>query len=134
MLTAGSQTLSATFTPTNKNYSTATASVTLTVNPAASTTAITSGNSVTLKNGTATYKAAFTVGTYKAAGSVTVTFVNGGSTLSCTDASIPATGKGTCNLALTTADEGTWTVTATYAGDNNHTGSTSAPITLTVNP
>ncbi len=134
VLTAGSQTLSATFTPTNKNYSTATASVTLTVNPAASTTAITSGNSVTLKNGTATYKAAFTVGTYKAAGSVTVTFVNGGSTLSCTDASIPATGKGTCNLALTTADEGTWTVTATYAGDNNHTGSTSAPITLTVNP
>jgi hypothetical protein len=136
ILTAGSQTLSATFTPTNKNYTTATATVTLTVNPATSTTAITSADSVTLKNGSATYKAAFTVTSYKPAGAVTVNFVNTttGAMLSCSDSSIPTTGKGTCSQALTTADEGTWTVTATYAGDANHAGSTSAPITLTVNP
>jgi hypothetical protein len=136
ILTPGQQQLGVTYTltgKTGKEYTTANASVYLTVNPATSTTAITSADSVTLKKGTATYKAAFTVDSYKPAGSVTVNFVNTttGATTSCTDSSIATSGKGTCSQAFTAA--GTWTVTATYTpSDTYHTGSTSAPITLTV--
>ncbi len=135
ILTAGTQTLSVTYTPTkasSKDYGTATGTVQLTVNPATSSTAITSADSITLKKGTATYKAAFTVTSYKPTGAVTVTFTNNttGATLTCSDSSIPATGKGACSETFTAA--GSWTVTAAYAGDANHTGSTSNPIKLTV--
>jgi hypothetical protein len=135
LLTAGTQTLAVTFTPAVKTgYNDATASVSLQVLPAASITTITSGNETVTQNrdGIATATAAYSVASYKPTGAVTVT-ANTGET--CTGI-VNGAGNGSCKLYFTSA--GTRTLTATYSGDDNHTGSNSdsqspAP-TVTVNP
>ncbi len=56
---------------------------------------------------------------------------------SCTGTVSSGTGKGSCKLTFTSAPD-TYTISASYAGDPNHTGSnnsTQSPaVTVTVNP
>jgi hypothetical protein len=42
--------------------------------------------------------------------------------------------NGTATLATSFANAGSYTVTATYAGDSNNTGSTSSPVGVTITP
>jgi kumamolisin len=135
---AGNITLSTTFTPTNKNYSTATASVTLQVLLDSTTISVTSPSAtITLgKTGTASTTGDFTVTSYKPTGLVTLTASGPGlSTETCTGTVASATGKGSCKLTF--SQTGEWTLTASYPGDANHTGSNSSgqtpPVTVTVN-
>jgi hypothetical protein len=128
VLPAGSYTMGVTFTPTaNKDYPTATASVSLTVNPTNTTTTITKATapratplamtvSITVANGL--------TATHDATGSVTVTASSGET---CT-ASLTA-GKGSCVLTTAVAESGT--LTAVYSGDSNNNGSTSAAFSFT---
>jgi hypothetical protein len=137
ILNAGTQPLSATFTPSSKtDYNSVTATASLQVNPDATITTVTSNDqTVTLsKMGTATATIDFNVTTaYKPTGSVTVTASTGES---CTGTVSAMTGNGSCKLTFTTA--GTRTVNASYAGDANHTPSNSdsqtPTVTVTVNP
>ncbi len=130
VLTAGTQTLSVTFTPTDHvDYSSATGTVTLVVNKVGTATTITSN----IPNPSAQGKAVlvhFTVTAatdYKApTGKVTVNTSTGES---CTGTL--ANGSGSCSVTFTTA--GPRTLTATYAGDNNNNTSVSAGVVQTVN-
>lgn len=45
-----------------------------------------------------------------------------------------AVANGTATLATSFANAGSYTVTATYAGDNNNTASTSSPVGITITP
>ena len=135
ILVAGTQALSATFTPSSTtDYNTVTPTASLQVNPDSTITSVTSSDqTVTLKNGTATATIDFNVTTaYKPAGSVTVTASTGEN---CSGTVSSSTGNGSCKLTFSTA--GTRTVNASYAGDANHTGSNSdsqnPQITVTVN-
>ncbi len=132
---AGNNTLSATFKPTSANYTTATASVTLQVLPATTETTITSASQMVKlsKTGVATSTLDFDVTSYKPTGSVTLTATTGET---CSGTLTSSTGKGSCKLTFTTT--GARTITATYPGDSNHTGSNNSgqnpPVTVTVNP
>jgi hypothetical protein len=131
VLPAGTHILSVTFTPTDHtDYAKATAKVTLTVNPAPTTTTITSnlpnpsaiGQPVTVH---------FTVSqatNYSApTGSVTVI----ASTLEHCAAAL-ASGSGSCAVTFNTT--GSRTLTATYAGNSNNASSiTVTPAQQTVN-
>jgi sugar lactone lactonase YvrE len=128
ILIAGSQTLSVKFTPTNStNYSPSSASVTLTVGQIGTTTTITS-TTPSAPNMHESFKVFFTVaaGYGKPTQSVTVTSYAGGP--SCTGTL--SAGKGSCTMTFATA--GPETLTATYSGDSNDQGSTSAGYTLTI--
>jgi hypothetical protein len=128
VLPAGSYTMGVTFTPTaSKDYTSSTASVSLTVNPINTTTTITKvivpratplaiTVSITVANGL--------TATHDATGSVTVT-ASSGETCTATLAS----GKGSCVLTTAVAESGT--VTAAYAGDSNNNASTSAAVSFT---
>ncbi|MGA8539308.1 MAG: choice-of-anchor D domain-containing protein [Terriglobales bacterium] len=131
VLPAGTHTLAVTFTPTDHtDYAKATAKVTLTVNPAPTTTTITSN----LPNPSAVGQPVtvhFTVTqatNYAApAGSVTVN----ASTLEHCAAAL-ASGSGSCAVTFNTA--GSRTLTATYAGNSNNASSiTASPVQQTVN-
>ncbi len=126
---AGPDTLTAVY-PQDANYLASSATgVVLTVNPAATTTTITghTPDPSVLGQGIAvdvTVSAQFAV----PLGSVTVS----DGTASCTIASL-VNGSGTCTLTPTTA--GTKTLTATYTpSSGNFAGSSSTPVTHTVNP
>jgi len=127
VLGAGTQTLNVTFTPTDTtDYTTATDSVSLTVNPEQSTTTLTSsanpsvyGQSITL---TATVTAAY--GTLTGS----VIFMDGTTALG--SASLSG-GVATFSTSLTTV--GTSKLTAVYSGDPDVDGSSSAVLSQTVN-
>ena len=123
ILTAGAQTLSATFTPTDTvDYATATDSVTITVNQAASSTVITSGtpNPGTVGAPVTVY---FTVsGTGVPTGMVTVTATSGQ-----TCSGPLSAGSGSCSLTFTAT--GSPKLTASYPGDTNFKSSKSATYT-----
>jgi len=131
VLTAGTQTLSVKFTPTQTaDYTTSTASVQLTVNPVDTTTTITKttpnpssvGQAVTVS-----FRVLQAVtNKIKPTGSVTV---NASSGESCVGTL--ALGKGTCSLTFTSS--GARTLTASYPGDSNNNASVSAAVTQTVN-
>jgi hypothetical protein len=130
VLTAGSQTLSVTFTPTVKDYNSVTQTVTLQVNPVSTTTAITSTspNPSNLKEAvvidyTVTPLISSATGP---TGQVTVT----ASTGETCHASL-SKGNGHCNITFKTA--GARTLTAAYPGDANNEASTSTAVTQTVN-
>jgi hypothetical protein len=130
VLVAGTYTLSVTFKPANaSDYSSATDSVTLVVNPVNTTTTINSN----VPNPSMTGKAVtvhFTVTEatdYKApTGSVTV---NASTGESCTGNL--AAGSGSCKITFSTS--GTRTLTATYSGDSNDNTSVSTSVSQTVN-
>ncbi|MGA9530120.1 MAG: Ig-like domain repeat protein, partial [Terriglobales bacterium] len=128
VLPAGSYTMGVTFTPTaSKDYTTATASVSLTVNPINTTTTITKASAAS-RTAPLALTVSFTVanglGTKYATGSVTVT-ASSGETCTATLAS----GKGSCVLTTAVAESGT--LTAVYAGDSNNNGSTSSAFSFT---
>ncbi len=131
VLTAGMQTLSVKFTPTQTaDYTTSTASVQLTVNPVDTTTTITKTTPNPSNVGQAV-KVNFSVAQavtnkIKPTGSVTV---NASSGESCVGTL--ALGKGTCSLTFTSS--GSRTLTASYPGDSNNNASSSAIVTQTVN-
>jgi len=137
ILSAGTQTLSAAFTPSSTtDYKTVTATASLQVNPDSTITTVTS-NDQTVTNfgrtGTATATIDFNVTTaYKPTESVTVTASTGEN---CAGTVSMMTGNGTCKLTFSTT--GLRTVNASYAGDTNPTGSNSdsqnPQITVTVN-
>jgi hypothetical protein len=136
ILTAGTQTLSASFTPTSKtDYTTAMATTSLQVlQESTSTTVTSSDQAVTLdKTGVATATVDYNVVGYKPTGAVTLTTSTGES---CTGAVSSSTGNGDCKLYF--VSPGTRTVTASYSGDDNHAGSNSdsqsPAVTVTVNP
>ena len=131
----GNVTLTATFTPTDKMFAVTTATVTLQVLQAPTTTTVTSSDqTVTLRaNGTATATVKSNVTSYKPTGSVTLTASTGEV---CSSAVVSGTGNASCILTFTST--GPRTITAAYGGDANHTGSnnsTQSPaVTVTVNP
>ena len=130
VLTAGTQTLSVTFTPTDHfDYSSATDTVTLVVNKVDTTTTITSNTPNPSTHGK-TVLVHFTVTSatnYKApTGKVTV---NASTGESCTGTLV--SGAGGCPVTFSTA--GARTLTATYAGDSNNSSSVSAVAAQTVN-
>ena len=126
VLPAGTQTLSVKFTPTaTDNYTTVTGTTTLVVNPANTTTSVTSVTPDPSQTGQ-TANVDFSVAPDKPTGSVTVT-ASSGETCSGTLTG----GNGHCRLALGTA--GSITLTAAYGGDANNKGSVSAGFTQTVN-
>ena len=127
VLLAGAQTLSATFTPTDAiDYTTATASVPLTVkqapstlNLAASVTSVPAGTAFTLTSTVSSGTTQTPTGT--------VTFYNGGNALG----SIPlANGVATFPTAVTVNS----TITASYSGDANFVGGPSNSVAITVLP
>jgi hypothetical protein len=125
---AGAKTLTATYAG-NANFSGSTsAGEAHTVNQAATTTAITSDTpdpSTTGQSVTVNYTVSVNApGAGTPTGNVTVS----DGTVSCTG----TVAAGTCSLTFTTA--GAKTLTATYAGDANFSGSTSAGEPHTVNP
>jgi hypothetical protein len=131
VLTAGLQSLSVKFTPTQtSDYTTVTADVELTVNPVGTTTSITkvSPNPSTVGQPvTVSFSVAQAItNVTKPTGSVTV---NASTGESCT--ATLSGGKGSCEITPGTA--GNMTVTATYPGDANNNGSVSSGVTQTVN-
>jgi hypothetical protein len=130
VLTAGTYTLSVTFTPTDHtDYTKAIASVTLVVNPSGTATTITSN----LPNPSTTGKAVpvhFTVTpatTHTApTGSVTV---NASTGESCTGTLTG--GSGSCSVTFNS--KGARSLTATYSGDSNNKTSVSTAVTQTAN-
>lgn len=128
VLSAGSHTLSVTFTPTNTtNYTTATATVTLVVNKASSATTITSHTPNPSLVGQAVTVAFGATGNGVPTGSVKVSASTGES---CSGPLSSSTGS--CSLTFNTARSRT--LTASYGGDSNFNSSSSATVTQTVQP
>jgi hypothetical protein len=137
-LTAGSQTLSVTFNPTDTmDYNSQTAAVTLVVNKATPVLALTSSANPAVYGNTVTFTAQ-----YGTAATGTVTFYDGATVLGTS----PLTG-GLATDAATSLKGGSHNITVQYAGDANYTAavssvldeviSTSAvtpTITSTINP
>ena len=122
VLSAGSQTLSVTFTPTNTTeYNTATASVTLTVNKTAPSISFTVPNQ--------TYGAApFTVSaTSNSPGAFTYSVVSGSATVS--GSTVTITGVGTVVLQASQAASGNYT-----AGTQNASFTVNPPVSVSVTP
>jgi hypothetical protein len=132
---AGNDTLKVTFTPSSKNYSATTDTVTLQVLQAATVTTITSpSETITLnKKGTVSTTLDFNVTSYEPTGSVTLTASTGET---CSGTLTDNTGDGGCKLTFNST--GTRTIMASYGGDANHTGSNNSgqtpPVTVTVLP
>ncbi len=125
VLAAGTQTLSVTFTPTNTtDYTTATGTVQLTVNPVTTTVTLASSPNPSNYGSLVTFTAAVTPST--ATG--TVTFMDGGTTLGTGTIS-----SGTATYSTSALAAGSNSITAIYSGDTNDSGSTSATLTQTVN-
>jgi len=114
------------------NFTSATDSSTaLTVNKAASTTTITANTPNPSTAGQQVSVSFKVTGAGTPTGSVTVTATLNATTVTCSGTL--SSGTGSCSLTLNTA--GTWTLTATYAGDSNFSGSsTAAGISQVVNP
>jgi hypothetical protein len=131
VLNAGSQTLNVKFIPSSTdapNFTDATATATLQVSQAATTTAISGATPSPSTAGKPVKVSVQVTSPGKATGNVTVTADSGES---CTIAKPSATGTGSCSMTIT--HPGTRTLTATYAGDANTQSSTSAGFTQTVN-
>jgi CSLREA domain-containing protein/uncharacterized repeat protein (TIGR02543 family) len=126
VLGGGTQTLSVTFTPANTtDYTTATDSVTITVNKATSTTVINSSTPNPSLLGQAVTVNFSVTGTGVPTGTVTVK-ASTGQTCSGT----LSAGTGSCSLTFTAS--GSPTLTASYGGDSNFNSSTSTKVTQQV--
>jgi uncharacterized repeat protein (TIGR03803 family) len=127
ILKGGNQTLRVTFVPTSTtDYLSASDSVTLVVNPVATTTAITSTAPSSPKvNADVAIHFAVTAGYGTAAGTVVV--------IASTGESCNATlagGKGSCSITFTTS--GSRLLTAAFSGSANDAESTSPPFNISV--
>ncbi len=130
VLGAGTQTLSVKFTPTaTADYTNVTATtVSLLVNQADTTTTITSTSLNPSIVGHSILVHFHVASPGRMTGNVTITASSGEN---CTGTVMASTGNGSCAIKLETA--GAITLTATYGGDANNNGSTSAGFTQTVN-
>jgi hypothetical protein len=131
VLPVGSQTLSATFTPSNtSNYTTATASVMLTVNPVA--TSITQQFASTqLVYPGATNVTVCVAGKTKATPTGTIQIDAGGTVLK----TLSLGGDGCAYWYISPGlNAGTYSITSAYSGDKNNPAGISNPVVLTVNP
>jgi hypothetical protein len=123
VLAAGSQTLSVTFTPTDRaDYNSVTTTVSLTVNKATPTLVVTTSGTPSGFGNAVTFTAMVSTGPTGA-----VTFSDGGNSI----------GSGTLsgNVATFTTSSltfGAHTITATWPGNSNYNAVTSNPITQTV--
>jgi sugar lactone lactonase YvrE len=133
----GTATLKATFSEQGDgNYGATSATTTLQVLQAPTTTSVTSSSTTVNLNSNGTVSVALgsqVTTTYKPTGSVTLQASTGEV---CSSTVNSTTGDSSCKLIFTTT--GTRTITATYSGDANHTGSNNATqspaVTVTVNP
>jgi hypothetical protein len=132
ILTAGTHTLSVAFTPSDAvDYSSASATVSLTVNKVTPTVLLTSSANPTVYGGSVTFTAQTTTST-----TGTMTFYDG--------AAIIGTGTlsgGVATFTVNSLGAGTHSITASYAGDSNYLSAVSAavsqivtraPVTITV--
>ena len=127
VLTAGSQKLSVTFTPTNTtDYTTATDSVTLTVNKATPTVKLASSASYITSGTSVTFTATLTGSGVKPTG--TVTFLDGTTKLGTGTLN----GSGVATFATSTLAVGRQSITTSYGGNGNYLTATSTAITVTV--
>jgi hypothetical protein len=125
----------------DSNFSTSASANALsqTVNQGATSISIVSSSLTTVVTQAVTYTATVTPALPGTAptGAITFSLNQGGSTYACVaTASLPAGGAApyseSCTISYPNTVTGNITVTASYAGDANFTGSTSAPITQTV--
>lgn len=126
ILGTGKQTLNATFTPTDVvDYTTATASVTLTVVPGTPTITITSSANPIF----ATLSVSFTASlpSYASSETGTMTFYAGSTAIGTATVS-----GGSATLTTTSLAAGSQTITAVYSGDADYGPATSSAITETV--
>jgi hypothetical protein len=124
---AGSQTLSVSFTPTDTtDYTTATATVGLTVNKAASSTTVVSSLNPSTYSQAVAFTATVSSNVTKPTG--TVTFIDGATTLGT--GSVNSSGQAAFVTAALAA--GTHSVTAVYSGDANFNGSQSSAVSQAV--
>ena len=124
VLAAGVQTLSVTFTPTNTTgYSTVTATVTLTVNKATPTLAVSTSGTPSNYGAAVIFTATVSNGP-----TGTVTFYDGGNSIGTgTLSGVTAT------FTTSTLTTGPHAITAFWAGNSNYNPVTSSAITQTVN-
>jgi hypothetical protein len=126
VLNAGTQTLAANFTPTDAtDYAAASATVSLTVSKAATTTGLSASTGNANLNASVTFTATVNSGGGTPSGSVQ--FLSGTTVLNT------ATLSGhTATWTTTSLPAGTSTITAAYLGDNNFTGSNSSSVSVVV--
>jgi len=123
-LTAGSHTITAVYAGDGANSGSLSNSLTQTVQPATTATAISTVTPTPIVG--QSVKVSYSIsGGHTPSGTVTIS-------ASTTEACTSTLAAGYCNLQFPSS--GTRTITATYSGDANNTGSASAPVTLTVNP
>ncbi len=131
VLSAGTQTLSVTFTPTDTaTYAPATASVTLTVNPATTATNVIASSSLVVVN-TPVVLTATVTSTASTAPTGLVTFSSSGTALGT--ATLDSAGKATLQTSF--GATGGYSITAAYGGDANFSASSGlVSLTVTVPP
>lgn len=126
VLGTGKQTLNVTFTPTDAvDYTTATASVTLTVVPGTPTITITSSTNPIFTTAAVTFTASLPA--YASAETGTMTFYAGSTAIGTATVS-----GGSATLTTTSLAAGSQSITAVYSGDANYGPGTSSAITETV--
>ncbi|MGD1065080.1 MAG: Ig-like domain repeat protein [Terracidiphilus sp.] len=126
VLGTGKQTLNTTFTPTDMiDYTTATASVTLTVVPGSPTITITSSANPIFMAAAVSFTASLP--SYASAETGTMTFYSGTTALGTANVS-----GGSATLTTTSLAAGTQSITAAYSGDANYAPATSSGISETV--
>ena len=128
-LTAGSHTLSVKFTPNDTtDYATATASVSLTVNQAVTTTNVVSSLNPSVVHQSVTFTA--TVASPLTSATGTVSFEEGSTALG----TVSLNSSGIATYSTSSLAGGTHTITAVYGGDRDNLASTSAALTQTAEP
>jgi hypothetical protein len=126
VLGTGKQTLNVTFTPTDAiDYTTATASVTLTVVPGTPTLTITSSANPIFTDAAVSFTASLP--SYATSETGTVTFYSGSTAIGTATVS-----GGSATLTTTSLAAGSQSITASYSGDANYGPATSGAITETV--
>jgi len=126
VLGTGKQTLNATFTPTDAiDYTTAAASVTLTVIPGTPSLTITSSANPIFMSAAVSFTASLP--SYATSETGTVTFYSGSTAIGTATVS-----GGSATLTTTALAAGSQSITASYSGDANYGPATSSAITETV--
>ena len=131
VLGVGSQTLSTTFTPTDAtDYSTATDTVTLTVNKTTPATTLSAVPTTGIAGAPAIFTAVVTTfaGAPSTSGNVTFSDTFGGATVTLGSSALSS---GSASIGPTLAP-GLHSIVATYSGDSNDNSSASAPLAYTV--
>jgi hypothetical protein len=126
VLAVGQQKLSVTFTPTDTtDYTTGTATVTLTVIPATPTLGLTATPDPAFALNPVTLTA--TISSLATAPTGTVTFYDG-----TTELGTGTVQSGSATLAVTTLTGGTHSITASYSGDSSYGPATSGTVSETI--